>query len=313
MKANGDYFAGVVRRGADAVAEGLELKPVSGPVKNATGRIAITFAILLIGAHVAMSVVFAQSNVRPPVTQAPSLPAFDAVSVKPFVPTGPWHRNPQLDPKRLYMEGCSPEEMIVYAYGINYNQIEGLPEWARRQYFQVEGVTEKPTARDQMLLMLRRVLAERFQFAFTDTDTMRPVDALVVSPKGLKMKPSTSDTDCGNGVISFDRVKAAKLPPNSSVPFAGCTVAELVKAFNAIRSREPGLPVIDKTGLTGQYSMLIWERGPECQEIPGGGQHCDPAETLEDAVKRELGLELVKTNARYRLLHTTKITQPSAN
>ena len=34
MKANGNYFAGVVRRGADAVAEGLELKPVSGPVKN---------------------------------------------------------------------------------------------------------------------------------------------------------------------------------------------------------------------------------------------------------------------------------------
>ena len=312
MKANGNYFAGVVRRGADAVAEGLELKPVSGPVKNVTGWIVITFAILLIGAKVAMSVVFAQSNVRPPLTQAPSLPAFDAVSVKPFVPTGPWHRIPQVDPKRLYIEGCTPMEMIVYAYGINNNQVDRLPDWAQRQFFQVEGVTDKPTTHDQMLLMLRRVLAERFQFAFTETDVMQPVDALVVSLRGLKMKPSTSDSDCGGG-IAFDRVKAAKLPPNSAVRFVGCTVADLVKSFNAIRRVESGRPVIDKTGLTGQYSMLVWQRGVECQEPPGGGQHCDPIETFEDAVKRELGLELVKTTARYRVLHTTKITPPSAN
>ena len=244
---------------------------------------------------------------------ASSLSAFGSVSVKPFVPTGPWHRIPQVNPKRLYIEGCSLWEMIVYAYGINYNQIDGLPEWAKRQYFRVEGVTDKPTTHDQMLLMLRRVLAERFQFAFTETDAMQPVDALVVSPKGLKMKPSTSDSDCGNGVITFDRVKAAKLPPNASVRFAGCTVAELLKGFNLRRDIEHGLPVIDKTGLTGQYSMLVWERGAECQEIPGGGQHCDPAETLEDAVKRELGLELVKTTARYRVLHTTKVAPPSAN
>ena len=76
---------------------------------------------------------------------------------------------------------------------------------------------------------------------------------------------------------------------------------------------EHGLPVIDKTGLTGQYSMLVWERRDECQELPGGGDHCDAVETFEDAVKRELGLELVKTTARYRVLHTTKITPPTAN
>jgi uncharacterized protein (TIGR03435 family) len=229
------------------------------------------------------------------------------------VPTGPWHRIPQVNPKRLYIEGCTPMEMIVYAYGINYNQLDRLPDWAQRQYFQVEGVTDKPTTHDQMLLMLRRVLAERFQFAFTETDAMQPVDALVVSPRGLKMKPSTSDSDCGNGVITFDRVKAAKLPPNVMVPFAGCTVAELVKSFNAERSIESGLPVIDKTGLTGQYSMLIWQRMDECQEQPGGGRHCDSVETFEDAVKRELGLVLVRTTASYRVLHTTKITPPSAN
>jgi uncharacterized protein (TIGR03435 family) len=243
---------------------------------------------------------------------ASSLSAFGAVSVKPFVPTGPWRRTPQVNPKRLYIEGCSPMEMIVFAYGINYNQLDRLPDWAQRQYFRVEGVTDKPTTRDQMLLMLRRVLAEHFQFAFTETDAMQPVDALVVSPKGLKMKPSTSESDCGHGVITFDRVKAAKLPPNSSVGFAGCTVTELVEIFNTQRRLSAGRPVIDKTGLTGQYSMLIWQRRDECQDLAGGGQHCTE-EPFEDAVKRELGLELVKTTARYRVLHTTKIAPPSAN
>lgn len=260
---------------------------------------------------IAACAVFAQSNVRPSSTQAPRLPAFDAVSVKPFTPTGPWRRIPKVDPTRLYIEGCTPSEMILYAYGINYNQLENLPDWAQRQYFQVIGVTDKPTTRDQMLLMLRRVLAERFQFAFTETDAMQSVDALVVSPRGLIMKPSVSDSDCGNGVITFDRVKAAKLPPDSIVSFAGCTVAELVKSFNSKIGQSGQRPVIDKTGLTGQYSMLVWQRR-DCQTLPGGGQHCDE-ESLESAVKRELGLELVKTTARYRVLHTTRIAPPSTN
>ncbi len=300
MAANGGLLAD--RIGRLLGRPSMSRRPPCGP------GTAATLILLAIGT----CVVFAQSNVRPPFTQAPSLPAFDAVSVKPFVPTGPWRRIPQVNPKRLYIEGCTPMEMIVYAYGINYNQLDRLPDWAQRQYFQVVGVTDEPTTHDQMLLMLRRVLAERFQFAFTDTDAMQPVDALVVSPRGLKMKPSTSDSDCGHGVITFDRMKGVKLPPNSMVPFAGCTVAELVKSFNALR-RQSGRPVIDKTGLTGQYSMLIWQRRDECQELPGGGNHCDNVETFEDAVKRELGLELVKATARYRVLHTTKITQPSAN
>lgn len=56
MKAIGSHLASVVKHLADIVVEGLELKPVSGPVKNATAWIVITFAILLIGAKLAMSV-----------------------------------------------------------------------------------------------------------------------------------------------------------------------------------------------------------------------------------------------------------------
>jgi uncharacterized protein (TIGR03435 family) len=160
--------------------------------------------------------------------------------------------------------------------------------------------------------MLRRVLAERFQFAFTETDAMQSVNALVVSPRGLIMKPSVSDTDCGNGVITFDRVKAAKLPPDVMVSFAGCTVAELVRSFNG-PAHSGQRPVIDKTGLTGKYSMLIWRRRDGCQTLPGGGQRCDDVESLESAVKRLLGLELVKTTARYRVLRTTRIAPPSTN
>jgi uncharacterized protein (TIGR03435 family) len=270
-----------------------------------------TLILLAIGT----CLVFAQSNVRPPSTQAPPLPAFDAVSVKPFTPTGPWHRDPQVNPKRLYIEGCSPLEMIVFAYGLDYNQIERLPDWAQRQYFQVTGTTDKPATREQMLLMLRRVLAERFQFAFTETDDMQPVDALVVSPTGLKMKPSLTDSDCNTGVITSDGVKAANIPPGSNaiVGFAGCmSVSRVVKSFNLERRLSGGRPVIDKTGLTGLYNIYLWQRRDDCHELPGGGQRCDFVEPTEAAIKR-LCLELVKTAAPYRVLHTTKIAPPSAN
>ena len=44
----------ILKHGADVVSQGLELKPVTAPVKNVTGWMAITFALLLVGAKFTM-------------------------------------------------------------------------------------------------------------------------------------------------------------------------------------------------------------------------------------------------------------------
>ena len=100
------------------------------------------------------------------ISPASALPAFEVVSVKPFRPTGPWHRLAQFDPQRMYIEGMATVELINLAYSLNGNQLTGLPDWAqysRDHLYSVTGVTEQPTSQAQMLLMLRRVLTQRFQ------------------------------------------------------------------------------------------------------------------------------------------------------
>ena len=65
------------------------------------------------------------------ISPASALPAFEVVSVKPFRPTGPWHRLAQFDPQRMYIEGMATVELINLAYSLNGNQLTGLPDWAQ--------------------------------------------------------------------------------------------------------------------------------------------------------------------------------------
>ncbi|MGH9482953.1 MAG: TIGR03435 family protein [Terriglobales bacterium] len=263
----------------------------------------------------------AQAPSQPP---PPALPAFDVVSVRPFKVTGPWHRGPVYDPERLTIEGMYLQELIREAYQVNYNQIVGLPQalpkslapGTGRHVFTVIGAADKPTSKAQMQLMLRRVLAERFQLVVEDATRVQPVYNLVVAAGGPKLRASKSDNDCA-GIMSSEKYDSLNLPPESMLIYFGCTLDDLVERLN-----QPGwagvpnnLPVIDKTGLTGRYAMVLWRasggRVPH-GGVPGAFRYSD-LEPLQGAIKRELGLELVKSTGPYRELIIKHIAEPIPN
>jgi uncharacterized protein (TIGR03435 family) len=65
------------------------------------------------------------------------------------------------------------------------------------------------------------------------------------------------------------------------------------------------LPVVDRTGLTGPYAIFVWQG---LQTGPGGAHRPEP---IQDAIRRELGLILVKTTAPWPMLHITRIAHPT--
>lgn len=164
---------------------------------------------------------------------AKTLPAFDAASVRPFaLPAGGWAwGKPAIDPVHLRMPGAPLRYIILTAYGLDDFQLTGLPDWAEHEFFTIDAVTDAPTTPDQMLLMLRQLLADRFQLRVEEGEKEQPVWAIVAAPGGPKLKPRADDEKCPRG-ISGDDMKAAGAPPNSSSGFNGCTMADLVKAFN---------------------------------------------------------------------------------
>jgi uncharacterized protein (TIGR03435 family) len=238
-------------------------------------------------------------------TPAPSLPAFDVTSV-------PWHRNARYDPERLTIEGMSPMELIQEAYGVNTDQIAGLPDWAywARNFFTVVGTTNTPATPDQMRLMLRRLLQDRFQLEIEDTTTVQPAYALVVAPTGLKVKPLLDGESCADANQARIKRETGGLQRYSAG--GACTTADLIRGLNMQHSLHSiDLPTVDHTGLKGNYPFGIWRAMEDVQPLPDGrGFKIGHMETMQDAMAEELGLKLAKTEAPYRVLKVTRIEHP---
>lgn len=246
---------------------------------------------------------------------AKTLPAFDAESVRPFVvPAGGWAwGKPAMDTVHFRMPGAPLRFIILTAYGLDDFQLTGLPEWTDHEFFTINAVTDAPAPPDQMLLMLRQLLAERFQLQVEVSEKEQPVWAIVAAPRGPKLKPRADDEKCPLG-ISGDDMKAAGAPPNAISGFNGCTMADLVKAFNLSGNAiQLGRPVIDKTGLTGRYHMLVWQEIEVDDTYTGSGQRFSYMEPFREAVEKELGLKLVADRKTLPFIKVIKVARPDPN
>jgi uncharacterized protein (TIGR03435 family) len=244
-----------------------------------------------------------------------TLPAFDAASVRPFVvPAGGWAwGKPDIDELHLRIRGAPLRFIILTAYGLDDFQLGGLPDWAAHEFFTINAVSDAPTPPDQMLLMLRRLLAERFKLQIEESEKEQPVWAIVAAPGGPKLKPRANDEECPRGV-SGDDMKAAGAPRNSSSGFNGCTMADLVKAFNQPNNASQlGHPVIDKTGLTGRYHMLVWNETELDETYTGPGQRMSYVEPFREAVEKELGLKLVEDRKSLHFVKVVNVARPDPN
>jgi uncharacterized protein (TIGR03435 family) len=161
--------------------------------------------------------------------------------------------------------------------------------------------------------MLRQLLAERFQLQMQESEKEQSVLAIVAVSGGPKMKPRADDEKCPRG-ISGDDMKAAGAPPNSMSGFNGCTMADVVQAFNRPNNaRDLGRPVIDKSGLTGRYHMVVWQETEVDDSYTGPGQHFSYVEPFREAVEKELGLKLVEDKQTLPAFNVVKVARPDPN
>jgi uncharacterized protein (TIGR03435 family) len=215
------------------------------------------------------------------------------------------------DPQRLFIEGMAPVELINLAYSLNGNQLVGLPEWGQYSLdhlFSVTGITKSPATRPQMLLMLRRVLAERFQLVVATTNQVQPVYFLQIAPGGPKLAPIKPGEDCQAALQALPRPEG-----QVEIPFAACTIPDLVTRLNTFATWLVPLPVIDKTGLEGSYAMRVQLQMSDVKPIMVNGRRGEKVghlESVAEALQSEFGLELVKAQAPYPKLKVVHIASP---
>ena len=244
-----------------------------------------------------------------------SLPAFDAASVRPFTPpaTGWAWGKPDMDSQYFRIRGAPLRYIILTAYGLDDFQLTGLPDWAAHEFFTISATTDAPTPPNDMLLMLRQLLADRFQLQVEESEKEQPVWAIVVSPGGPKLKARAEDEKCP-AYISDEDMKAAGAPRNAISSFNGCTMADLVKAFNRPDNvRQLGRPVIDNTILTGRYRMLVWQETEPDDTYTGPGRRFSYFELFREAVEKELGLKLIEDRRKLKFINVVTVARPSPN
>lgn len=104
-------------------------------------------------------------------------------------------------PDRFSRPNITLSLLLVYAYQVSAFQIVGGPDWVRDRRFDVQAKAESRPTADEMRVMVRRLLAERFALK-THVETRElPRYALVLARDDRRLGPRllASKFDCPAG------------------------------------------------------------------------------------------------------------------
>lgn len=242
------------------------------------GRLAI---VCLLGAFP----IFAQSQ-------------FEVASIKPSQATNmdrEGNRREDVDtaPGRLTMRNVSLTSCIRWAYGVQASQVSG-PGWLDMERFDIAAAASGSASEDQLKIMLRALLGDRFKLALHRDSKVMPAYALTVAKNGPKLRASDGD---GKSVHHGNGLKASF--ENASVPELADVLSVSVHA-----------PVVDLTGLAGRFNFETDFSG---FFVPGATLDDLPA-FLSTAIQEQLGLKLDSRKAPIEILvidHVERV--PSEN
>ncbi len=225
---------------------------------------------------------------------------FEVASIKPNISTDPVRVGPQMFPGgRIGALKVSANNLIQTAYGVRAYQISGDPEWARSEFYNIEGkiAMDRKLTYEEAAPAWQALLADRFQLQFHRETRDIPAYALVVAKNGPKMNPSGPD-DTSQTTL-----------PSPSAPTRRLVSAKITMARLAlILAVQAGRPVIDKTGLDGNYSITLeWA----ADESTAGAEPDAPA--LVTAIQEQLGLRLDPRKLPMEVLVVDHVDRPSEN
>ncbi len=190
--------------------------------------------------------------------------------------------------------------MIALAYGVDFSQIVGAPQWVQDHFYDIEG---KGPAGDekQCKLMLQGLLADRFNLIAHWDENPISVLALVVAKGGPKLKRVAPEDQQPNGPgFTVNGAPVAMYSPQ----LKGWSMEQLVHALNITAITQLGERVVDLTGLDGIYKVSL-------RFTQDGRQ--GPAPDVRTALHEQLGLALENRKVPVERIVIDKIRMPDPN
>ena len=181
-------------------------------------------------------------------------PAFDVASVKVSqqIVGKDARQGLSIGAGKLAGRNVPLKELMVEAYHVQPFQVAGGPGWLDDAEYDIDARAGNGVGREQLRLMLRNLLIERFHLAVHHETRDLRVYALVVDKRGSKLKPAAGE-EVSRDPRSFrgDMAQfAAMLSVQLSIP-------PIDDPTRPSRATGPPVPVIDKTGLEGRYDIRV--------------------------------------------------------
>lgn len=236
---------------------------------------------------------------------------------------------------RVTVTNMPARALVTFAYQLGQYQLVGGPNWLADDKFDItakmEGNPEwegpgsgKP---DPIQVAMRKLLSERFKLrVHTESRDLDAYALVMVKPgaAGPALKPST--TDCK---ALAEQARQGKLPTTPPQPVDGIVPCSIMGRIGQISFDgfpmtqaagmmvgQAGRPVIDRTGLTGnwQFVMTFAQERPVGAPLPPGEQLPAPdlnAPSFFTALQEQLGLKLESIKAPFDVTVIDSVEHPT--
>jgi uncharacterized protein (TIGR03435 family) len=214
-------------------------------------------------------------------------PQFDVASVKP---SGPMTAGTKMrvgsnggpgtsDPGQVTYTNLTLRNLLATAYDVKVYQISG-PSWLDTERYDIIAKMPPETNWEQFRMMLQNLLAERFKLTLHHETKDLPLYELVVAKNGTKLKPWVSDPNApappepgarftppaigkdGSPIVPPGASIMSMLVTNGAQRMRMTSSKQSLPKLAEMLANQLGRPVVDKTGLTGEYDYTL-EFSPE--------------------------------------------------
>jgi len=230
------------------------------------------------------------------VRAAAAQPAFAVASIRQSAEEVKFEHDGKTEtsPGTLRMRDVTVDTCIKWAYGVQDSQISG-PTLLRSEHYDIIAKADEPVGDDQLKLMLRTLLAERFKLSFHHENKELRAYALTVAKSGQKLHESV-----GEGKSTIQNSATGTVARSTTMEEFANFISEPLRT-----------PVVNKTGLNGRYDFTI----DFTTYLPADASTVRPDVTsvMMAALEGELGLKLESTKTAVEAFVVDHVEKPSEN
>ena len=208
--------------------------------------------------------------------------------------------------------------VIAAAYGVPAARVLDGPSWIGAasvdmrfvggDRFDISATLPEGSSADQVPVMLRALLADRFKLIIRRETREAPMYALVLARSdgrlGSQLRKALVDCEA---VKPEDQARC-QLEIGGEILGRGQRLSGLARALSLFADR----PVVDRSGLTGGYDFNL--RFPELNTPPDAtGTRADPVSGIFTALQEQLGLKLDSIRGELDFIVIDSVERPTEN